>query len=152
MENTHRFNFISSAYILDALKIVFTNFENFWSEKSFERDLTEVIKTFLKIKFPKKKRRSTFSSKNNNSRKGLIKSKKSKDEKRFLLKRLEKEIMKRDDGKPYVLEHLVNAVFLVGSSTTTTATNTSGKKAFFSVMQLSLNNSQLTTHFFLCKL
>ncbi len=68
--------------------------------------------------------------------------------KKISVKRLEKEIMKRDDGKPYVLEHLVNVIFQVGSSTTTTATNTFGKKALFSVIQLSLNKSQLTTYFF----
>jgi hypothetical protein len=96
---------------LDALKKFNVNLESFWSYDSFERDLTTVIKTFLKIKFPKKRKKSVFADKNQLQSTSAKISNTGKSKKKRLLKRLEKGILKRNGGKMYIVEQLVHKIF-----------------------------------------
>jgi hypothetical protein len=105
MDTSYQIEFTFSPYILDALKKFNVNFEIFWSYDSFERDLTTVIKTCLKIKLPKKRKKSVIADKNQLQPTSAKISNTRKSKKQRLLKRLEKEILKRDGGKCTLLNN-----------------------------------------------
>ncbi len=111
VDESHRFNFVATPYVVDAVKKVYTNFMNFWTFENFQRDLASVVRTFLRIKFPKRKSNYQFSKKNKKKKEAVSDVKKQKSQRKRSLKKLEAEILKRDKGKQYIIENLVHNIF-----------------------------------------